>query len=121
MYAICIFIGILVAFIKVNVEYKHYAREKNEIIFHGIGAAIIAALCLTAYYFFDWPPAAVFLLSYWNFFEVFGNWVHDQELLYVGRNAMFDKLIRKHFHYKRAKLALHIITILSITLIIILS
>jgi uncharacterized membrane protein len=124
-----LFLGVLIAVLKIAIEYSSYKRNKKEFRFHFIGSACVFSVLLIVYYLTEcnWQMVLLTALAYWNTFEILGNYSHNQPLLYVGEYASFDKGIRwltktKFFRFlhtdeSRFKFMLHLA---AITIILIL-
>jgi len=113
-------IGLLIAFTKVKIELNKWIDRKSQLKFHSIGFSIVFIIMFIPFYFsgFNVSLIAISILSYWNMFEVYGNISHGQDWLYVGSNAETDKLLRRFKNFKTVKLLLHIVTIISVLLLL---
>lgn len=116
-------IGVTLAIITTELEYVWWARQKNEKLFHTVGFTSVALVSLL---FLSVDPkisnAISLTLGFWNVFELYGNYRHGAELLYIGNTAQLDRFLRKikDKHNLNIKLFLHIFSIiLFITLILI--
>jgi len=119
MIGIGIFIGAILALMKISIEYRWWQIEKDEVLFHSVGFGIVALLLLSVLIISkDYFIILYAIISYWNVFELVGNISHNQHPLYVGQSAFTDRLIRKIAkNYKITKLIIHILTICLIFLI----
>jgi hypothetical protein len=115
--------GVLIAIITTEIEYGWWPKKKNEKLFHGIGftsVAIVSFLLLLID--FKFSNAIAITLGFWNVFELYGNYRHGADLLYIGIKSDTDKLLRSisDKYQFDVKLFLHIFSIILfiITLIV---
>ena len=106
-----LFIGSFIALLKIVIEYPFYAKAKNERLFHGLGSLVIFTITVAVYiHSHDWRSVIQFFVAYYNVFEIGGNYIHGQNLLYVGENATLDKSIRAIYKdYRITKFIIYII------------
>lgn len=105
--------GILLAVITTELEYVWWPRKKNEKLFHALGftsVALVSILLLTINPTLN--NAISITLGFWNIFELYGNYRHGQDLLYIGNTARTDRFLRKIDQYVNIKLLLHIFSLI---------
>jgi purine-cytosine permease-like protein len=105
--------GVLLAVITTELEYVWWSRKKNEKLFHALGfasVALVSVLLLTINPTIN--NAISITLGFWNIFELYGNYRHGQDLLYIGNTARIDRFLRKIDEYVNIKLLLHIFSLI---------
>ena len=110
-----ILVAIIIAEVKIAIEFPMYSKPMNQKLFHGVGFAIESVLFIGVILFSrHWYDVIISICAFWNYFEVRSNYVHGKPLLYVGESAMTDKLLRRIQKYVPFfKLDLHIATLLT--------
>ncbi len=108
-------IGIVLAGIKILIEYKLWYKYKDEGFFHRYGYIIMFFIGGVTFLATDYNIAKAVILTccYWNVFEIGGNLIHRTSVLYSGKNSSWDKAI--HYiggkYYELVKFIMHVITI----------
>lgn len=111
--------GVLLAVITTELEYVWWSRKKNEKLFHAIGFTTVALVSILLLMINPTISNAVSItLGFWNIFELYGNYRHGQDLLYIGNTAMTDKFLRRIDQYIDIKLLLHIYSFILFTLLL---
>lgn len=110
--------GILFGIIRTAVEYDSWPKQKYNSIWFAI------AFVLSSFVMYisesDFYTLILFILGYWNAFELSTNISHSVEVFRVGNLYYFDKLLRKvsPYYYSYVKFILHILSIVVIMIIL---
>lgn len=112
-------LGLLVAMIKVAIEYPY--RKNGEKKYHDVSLAVI--FCISVFIFvvtdYNYLSVVLFLLSYWNLFELSANYFHNEDIFNVGTTAHFDRLLRRITkRYEVLKFVLHLLSLIIIICIL---
>lgn len=115
-------LSVIVAVLKILIEYRFYKLKKSEFWFHFVGFTIISAIFGLILFLVGWKEAVTYAVVYWNAFEMVGNLAHGQNIFYVGETSKLDKLIRDfspdtHLGFITNKALLHILTLLILLFI----
>ncbi len=112
-------LGLLAGVLRTAIEYNSWNKKKKH---KGIVFAIMFAISTFIYCISDynWISVSVFILSYWNAFELSTNISHGVEVFYVGYITNFDKLLRwvSPYSFSYLKFALHILTIVVVIILL---
>jgi uncharacterized Tic20 family protein len=107
--------GVLLAVITTELEYPWWARKKNEELFHAIGfTSVVIVSFLLLLIDFKFSNAVGITIGFWNAFELYGNYRHGADLLYIGNTSKTDKFLREigQKYQFDVKLFLHIFSII---------
>ena len=111
-------LGILFGVVRTAIEYDSWYKQK----YNSIWFALVFVLGAFALHISENNIYCliVFILSYWNAFELCTNIFHNVDVFYVGKTYYFDKLLRSiaPYSFSYLKCALQVLTIILIVILL---